>query len=264
MSDPTVPPQPERDAPPAPGGAATATAPAPADGSAPADPLARLYHMSTTAGVGTQDYVAINPTSIAALLLGFAGVLSLLSSILLIIPAVGAVCAIIALVQIHRSNGTQAGRAFAAGGLLLALLFGGGRAAYDAVIAMRTTADELQVEQVMRQFGQELAAGNYQAAYQRFDDRFRERVSLPQFRAPFETLKENQAVGPLTSIEWNHQRMQLEEGPDGRAMVVGMALFHYQNRPNDPSRIYMDFAKTADQQWRITDMPSFFPTKKPR
>src|SRR5436309_1709781 len=87
----------------------------------PADPLASLHKMSTTAGLGSEDYVAINAVSIATLLLGLASGLALPFTVLLILPLAGIVCGVLALRQIHGSNGTQSGRAFAIIGLLFSL-----------------------------------------------------------------------------------------------------------------------------------------------
>src|SRR3954452_14484400 len=95
--------------------AAAAAAAAPDD-----DPLARLHKMSTTAGLGTTDYVAINPTAVVAIFLGFASLLALLDNLLLAIPVVAIICSIWALMQIAKSGGTQSGRSLAVAGLLLA------------------------------------------------------------------------------------------------------------------------------------------------
>ena len=85
------------------------------------DPLAGLYHMSNTAGLGTQDYVAINPVAIWSVFFGVASVLVVLSNVLLAIPLVGLVCAIIALFRSARGNGTQTGKGLAIIGLALSL-----------------------------------------------------------------------------------------------------------------------------------------------
>src|SRR5207248_1399492 len=95
------------------------------------NPLASLYKMSTTAGVGTQEYVAINGTSIAALILGVGSVVVVLSNILLVVPLAGVICALVAMRQIANSNGTQTGRGFAAIGLGLAALLGVSRLGWD-------------------------------------------------------------------------------------------------------------------------------------
>ena len=71
------------------------------------DHLSRLHKMSTTAGVTNLDYVAVNHTAIAAVLLGLLSALSFFGFLLLVIPIVGVVFAVIALRQIGESNGTQ-------------------------------------------------------------------------------------------------------------------------------------------------------------
>ena len=55
----------------------------------PADPLARLHHMSTTAGITTQEYVAINVASVVTVVLGMLSLAVLLfhQVVLLVIPA---------------------------------------------------------------------------------------------------------------------------------------------------------------------------------
>ena len=82
--------------------------------------------MSTTAGLGSGDYVAINGAAIASILIGVGSAIVLFDSkMLLVVPLAGIVCAILAWVQISQSNGTQTGRAVAAIGMLLSLGFGG-------------------------------------------------------------------------------------------------------------------------------------------
>ena len=86
----------------------------PSNGSADAgDRLGRLHKMSTTAGVTNLDYVAVNQTAIAAVLLGLLSLLSFAGFLLLVIPIVAVVFSILALRQIRQSNGTQTGRGLA-------------------------------------------------------------------------------------------------------------------------------------------------------
>src|SRR6478736_4490875 len=93
---------------------------------APPDPLASLHKMSTTAGLGSGDYVAINPVAIFAIIMGVASALALFEeTILLLLPAAAIVGAIIALRQIGKSSGTQTGRGLAIAAIVLALIFGG-------------------------------------------------------------------------------------------------------------------------------------------
>src|SRR5271167_101284 len=91
------------------------------------DPFQRLHKMSTTAGLGSGDYVAINNAALTALLLGIASCLVLWgSTLLLVIPALSVLSAILAFRQVSASNGTQTGKGMALLGLLLSLGMGGG------------------------------------------------------------------------------------------------------------------------------------------
>src|SRR4051812_2754029 len=87
------------------------------------DPAMRsLYKMSRTAGVGLQDYAAINVFAVVGLLLAVASVLTLIFpdvDALLVIPIGAIVLCIIAFVQIRGSNGTQTGTFLAIAGILI-------------------------------------------------------------------------------------------------------------------------------------------------
>src|SRR5438270_13041568 len=89
--------------------------PAPAD-----EHFAHLHKMSTTAGLGSGDYVAVNIPSVIAILLGIGSSLCLLDPYFLVVPLAGVICSIMALVQIQRSNKTQTGTLLAIGGLVRA------------------------------------------------------------------------------------------------------------------------------------------------
>ena len=80
--------------------------PSPADD----DPLAHLHKMSTTAGLGSGDYVAVNGTAVFALLVGVASALALMTEVLLILPLVCVIAAVVAWGQIRHSNGTPGSR----------------------------------------------------------------------------------------------------------------------------------------------------------
>src|SRR5438105_4652126 len=123
------------------------------------DPLAHLHKMSTTAGLGTTEYVAVNGTSIVALILGVASALSLFANELLVIPLVAIVLSVVAFFQIKNSNGTQTGKSLAALGLVCALGFTalvGGRLLFQ-IIGNRS--DEQAVDQLLSQLDQTLRAG---------------------------------------------------------------------------------------------------------
>src|SRR2546421_5328731 len=89
------------------------------------DPLAHLHKMSTTAGLGSGDYVAVNGTAVFALLLGVASALALMTEVLLIIPLVCVVAAVVAWGQIRHSNGTQTGKGLVIVAMALGLGLGG-------------------------------------------------------------------------------------------------------------------------------------------
>ncbi len=119
------------------------------------DALSRLARMSTTAGVGSGDYVAINTLAIASTLLGLGSmIVPLLGPYLLqIIPLAAIVTALVAWRQIKRSNGTQTGRGLAAAGILLALLFGGGTLAAKGVTAWKYAPETPRLRQSSRNWG---------------------------------------------------------------------------------------------------------------
>src|SRR5205085_7590050 len=103
---------------------ATSSAPPGVNGNGTAvddDPLARLHKMSTTAGLGTTDYVAINALAVASVFLGLASLLAMLDPLLLVLPVLAIACSIWALTQIRNSGGTQSGRGLAVLGLVLSL-----------------------------------------------------------------------------------------------------------------------------------------------
>ena len=95
----------------------------PSDPAAP-DPFLSLHKMSTTAGLGSADYVAINGTALATIILGIASAVVLFdNNLLLLIPLAAVVCGVLAFVQITQSNGTQTGKLLVVAGVLLALGF---------------------------------------------------------------------------------------------------------------------------------------------
>lgn len=225
------------------------------------DPLAGLFHMSTTAGAGTQDYVAINPVAICSVFFGIASVLVVMSNVLFVIPVVALACGILALIQIRSSNGTQAGRGLAVGGLVLALLLGGGKLGYDLYVQFHVSADERAVGEAIHRFGQEIVSRNYEAAYNSFNDTFKNRVSLAEFRHSFEAASELPGVGRLQSIEWNRRSIDFATRPDTNIMdAYAMAYFSYAGA-SEPRRMVMALEK-SNGVWRPEAIESMFPVKK--
>src|SRR5687768_2615927 len=89
------------------------------------DPIASLHRMSTTAGVGSQEYVAINNVAIVAAILGLCTALGFLGPFFLILGLAGVICGFVALKEIRNSNGTQSGKLLAWLGVFLSVALAG-------------------------------------------------------------------------------------------------------------------------------------------
>lgn len=144
-----------------------------------------LYRMSRTAGVGLQDYAAVNVLAVVGLLLGLAGVLLVLvagSAFALAVPLIAAVLSTVGLVQIRRSNGTETGQWIALGGLLLSLGIIG--VSVTTYLRQRSTENAYKAElrQLVERFRGSTATTQASGdAYMLFDARFRETVKPETF-----------------------------------------------------------------------------------
>lgn len=118
------------------------------------DPLAGLHKMSTTAGVGTQDYVAISNLAILAAILGLLSSLTFWSEWLLLASGLGMVCAVAALYYIRHSNGTQTGKGLAWLGLVLSVGLGGGSVGLQVWQHISHEPDRKAAEKVIAQLQQ--------------------------------------------------------------------------------------------------------------
>lgn len=225
-------------------------------GTAGADPLARLHKMSTTAGISSQEYVAINIPSLVATFLGLASTLALLEPIFLIVAATGAVCGVIALRQIRDSNGTQAGRAFAYLGIVLSVLLGGAVLAMQVYQSVTTRSDQQAIAGTITRLGEHIAADNYDAAYAMFSGRFRERVKPDKFKSQWGMIET--AIGQIRSMEWNRVAMRFEEEPgSGTRVATAMALFHFEGARGEGRQPVI--LRKTEGTWVIDDMPQVFP-----
>ena len=230
------------------------------------DELAHLHKMSGTGSAfGATDYVAINPTSIAALLLGLAGSLALLVTPFIVVPVAGVICAWIALRQIGHSNGTQAGRAFAWAGLVLSLGLGGtvlGKQVHDWITVR---ADTRQCAAMIDRLGDQLHAERYEEA---FDDMtsnaFRERpeMNAKVFRATFEQLQDPRlGYGHIEWAHWNGEPMAFDEvGDSGVKVGYAMAFVKFKE-VKEPSRQLLRFTD-RDGAWKLDNWERLFPDKK--
>ena len=218
--------------------------------------------MSTTAGVGSQEYVAINPWSVATVVFGIASALALMEPVLLIIPLAGLVCGFMALPQIRHSNGTQTGRGLAWFGLVLSIGLTAMAIGKQVAAYAQDRRDTQQIAGTIDEVWRHVDQGQWDQAYALFDDRFHERVSAEQFGQRWKLVL-NSPIGRIKSIRWNGVRPIFQADPDGTTRLAYV-------------RVRIEFGKAGGQvpeddlgfrrvngQWRINNFPLVFPTQKP-
>jgi hypothetical protein len=239
------------------------------------DPLAKLHKMSTTAGVASQQYVAVNNAAVLAVILGLASGLAILSPLFLICPLAGVIIALVAWQQIRNSNGTETGnlpiylinlhgfrffRLFDlpvhVAGLVLCLLFGGFVVAKEVTSRVSARGDARQMQAIADQLTQRLKAKDYNAAYEMFTTPFRQRVSLNQFKARWESMQQS---GSLQSLTWNGVLPAYDsiEGGQSVAGIVSMAV-SFADREG---RFTFVFRK-ASEAWQLENIPELFPIER--
>lgn len=237
-------------------------APAPPAGSPGSadDALHNLYRMSRTAGLGSGDYVAINTTSIVALSLGCAAVLSLLYPIMLVVAAAGVVCGILALVQIRNSNGTQSGRSFAAIGILLGLALGGIAAGRMFMSDMEKRRDEQAIDALIGQLNQRIVARDYAGAYKElFTEDFKRFFTEQAFAERWESFRP--VYGEVKKIDWGRRsEIQVVAGTKEKRGVASSTVQF--DKFEEPARQPMNFVRKEDGNWLIDGIGQLF--ERPR
>ncbi|HEV7299371.1 MAG TPA: hypothetical protein VGN72_08405 [Tepidisphaeraceae bacterium] len=233
-----------------------ATAPAARDADSGTEGLLKLHKMSTTAGVGSGDYVAVNGTSIVALLLGVGSWLTLMNPVLLFIPVAAVICAIFAIRQIGESNGTQTGRPLAIIGLLLALGIGGWVAVKQISESSKVRADTQAVNQAIRQLGDQVREGRANEAYDALSPKFKSQVSRDLFVGRMNSARNNERFGSLQGIDSNNLVVfDTESSGDRTAVAAGLMRF---DKVAEPLRQTMMF-RQVDGKWVIDSLPDLFP-----
>jgi hypothetical protein len=229
--------------------------------SSPASPadahLAQLHKMSTTAGVTNQGYVAVNQTAVVAVFLGLASALALLGWLLLVIPVVGIIFAVVAIWQIKDSAGTQTGRGLAIAGLALCLLLGGGEVVKEWREIAAKQDDENKIAATLSDVGKFIRAGQFDGAYALFDDAFRKRVSLKQFKSTWDAVQAPAALDQMQSMEWNGVSPHVESA-GGIPLAETKAIIKFKKVSAE--RFDVTMRKVGDK-WLISRM-AFFPEPK--
>ncbi len=230
----------------------------------------------TGSAFGQAEYVAINPSAIASVLLGVASGLALLASIFLILPAVGLGCGLLAIRQIRQSNGTQTGVGFAIAGIVLSLVLGGIVVTNQGLAWAQTRASTRAIDDLLSRFGQEAKAaavlGNTPQAAEKYDamydsmmtEAFRGRVDKKTFRARLQSLRvprSQPGSGGVESIRWNGEPMEFQPVADTEfANVLCMSLVKLQGQ-DEPAR---EIVRLTNQEgsWKIDGLLRLFPDKK--
>jgi hypothetical protein len=215
--------------------------------------------MSTTAGVTNLDYVAVNQTAIAAVLLGLLSALSFFGYLLLVIPIVGAVFAVIALRQIAGSNGTQTGRGLAVLALALCVVLGGTAIAREVIAVMRVKGTESAIAATITKLGDSVRQEKYKEAYELFDPDFRSKVSLDRFQARWQTVQ-SANLGKLEVFEWNGVTPVFESA-EGHRLAITKARAKFVKGFDDRFDVIL---REVDGRWEIMRLESFFPTAPPQ
>jgi hypothetical protein len=220
------------------------------------DPLGKLYHMSTTAGVGSQDYVAVNVVSVVAVLLGLASSLALLDPMLLAVPLLAILFAAIALWQIGRSGGTQTGRLLAWGGMALAVLFTAMEGTRLAAEHRQNVEDRQAIASLVDQLTQTIRSDQMDQAYALFSSDFRERVTIDKFKGEMHLLQENPSYGKFLSV--NITGDLLFEGGYDEDVRQAVTRLEIRFDKHAAGVVQVIFSR-RDGIWSIDNLPELFP-----
>jgi hypothetical protein len=231
---------------------------APADGP---DPLASLHKMSTTAGITSQEYVAINIPAIIALVLGLASIVAVLNPVLLVVPVAAIITAAASLRQIRESNGTQSGRPFAWLGIALSLAIGGYVFARAVADNVQSRADREAIVARMEELGRLVHGRQYEQAYALFTPRFQNRINRATFDANWDLNQKYPDIGEIVGMEWNHTNIDFRDDPNSGARLGNAAAWVRFAKTTEPARYYFEFRKSGPN-WLIDDCPTVFPVER--
>jgi hypothetical protein len=225
------------------------------------DPLASLHKMSTTAGITSQEYVAINIPSIITVLVGLASLLAVISPLLLVVPVAGVILGFVSLSQIRASNGTQTGRAFAWAGIVLSLAIGAAVLVSALLERSRTAADRAEIVSQIEQLGRHVAAREYDQAYAMFSPRFQNRVNKATFDGTWDQSQKVSGLGKIVSMEWNRTSILFQDEPESGTRVATAYAWVTFAEGKEKARHPLIFRKSGGT-WTIDDAPQIFPVER--
>jgi hypothetical protein len=216
--------------------------------------------MSRTAGLGSTDYVEVNPMAVVALLLGLISAGAVLFTFLLVIPLATLIVAIVAIRQIRRSSGTQTGTAVAVLGLLLALGWVGFIGGRELLHYQRARSETQQIMDLVQSLGQDLSKADYESAYQKFGDRFKQRVAKDEFVSRFDLILNHESYGKIAAMKSNG--LVRFDSDSEQWNGIGVILIELAKGTTD--RREGVFHKYDQHGWRFDDIQGFFPVQAPR
>jgi len=233
---------------------------APRDPAADTDPLLHLHKMSTTAGVGTGDYVAVNVTSVVAVVFGLASLLAMANPVLLVFPIVGVILGLISLRQITTSNGTQTGKGLAILGLALSGIITAAIFCVQGLQTLHRRADQQALADLSQKYGQLIAQDKFDDAYDLFDPDFKNRVSKQSFIVHLTSLQNQTQLPPIDGITWNGLA-EFHSGDEGEQTADAVIKVHFKGIEGE-ERLGAHFRRTSGGPWLIDNIPDQFPPAK--
>jgi len=219
----------------------------------PPDPIAALHKMSTTAGLATQEYVAINSFAVVSVAAGVATGLAFLGALFLIVGVAAMICGVFALRKIRGSNGTQTGAGLAWLGIALAVLISGAVLANDYRVRRSEAAEVVLVNRVIEQMGKCIMAGDHPGAYTLFDPDFQKKWSLDQFRQLWIRQQDaDRGFGPLRQMNGNGI-VKFAPAVGGLPWAQTQTLIRFGQSPG-VRRVTTILQKGRDGLWRVLRM----------
>ena len=226
------------------------------------DQLLHLHKMSTTAGLGTQEYAAVNVTSVVAVLFGLASLLSMANVVLLVIPVVGVILGFIGLRQVQKSNGTQTGKGLAITGLLLSGIITTVIFSYQAVKEYHTRADQQAIAALCHKYGDLVAQNKFDEAYSLFDDEFKNRVNQQAFTVHLTNIQnQGTLLPPMSGFDWNGLA-EFQPADNGEITADSVMIVRYKGSEFE-GRMSARFRRNAAGVWLFENIPDQFPPLRP-
>jgi hypothetical protein len=228
------------------------------------DPAMRaLYQMSRTAGVGLQDYAAINNLAVIGLLCGASAALLYLLlweiPVYPLVAAAGLVLGIVSLVQITRSNGTQTGTLLAIGAIVLSLGVGAWAGTRGAMIAAEDKRHRAAIGEVIAAFGDQIRQGNFTDSYAATDEAFRKRVSAADFEAKLSFVRTFQGMS-LETFHAKPETTQIIRDINGNVSAFTLVYLTFKDAQGQSKQLGEVEATLFpyDGKWKLHDIPGFF------